>query len=123
MKRYPPAHGKSVVGCSVESWGRLGGTLDALCLDLHGLAQHRQRDRSIVPTNWLLRWRTLLSIHVAMNAGLAIVDSLPNQDQNNLFHLCSSHRIDSDSCLVEGASSFGGRDGCASGCVDLLRPG
>ena len=49
VKRHPPARGKSVIGCSIESWGRLGGNLDALFLDLHGLAQRRQRNRGILP--------------------------------------------------------------------------
>ena len=89
VKRYPPARGKSVIGCSIESWGRLGGSLDALFLDLHGLAQRRQRDRGILPTNWLLRWKTLLSIRLAMNTGRAIFDSLSSQDKT--FFTCARH--------------------------------
>ena len=54
-RRYPPAHGRFVLGCSMESWGRLGNVVDDLLLELHGLAQRRQRDRGISPTNWLLR--------------------------------------------------------------------
>ena len=93
-KRYPPAHGKSVVRCSVETWGRLGGVLDNLLLELHGLAQRRQRDRGISPTNWLLRWRTLISVHLAMGAGRAIFDSVSKEDKINVFHLRSSQHFD-----------------------------
>ena len=99
-KRYPPAHGKCVVGCSMESWGRLGCVVDNLLLELHGLAQRRQRDRGINPTNWLIRWRTLMSVHLAMNAGRAIFDSVSHQDKINLFHLCQSHNSDLNSGLI-----------------------
>ena len=55
LKRYPPAHGKSVVGCAIETWGRLGDSIDDVLVDLHGLAQRKQRDKGISPTNWILR--------------------------------------------------------------------
>ena len=96
-KKYPPAHGKCVVGCSMETWGRFGDDLENILVDLHGLAQRRQRDRGVCPTNWILRWRTLLSIHTAMNTGRAIFDSVSNQDKNSIFKLCSSQSGSSDS--------------------------
>ena len=83
-----------MVGCSVETFGRLGSVMDGLLLELHGLAQRRQRERGINPTNWLLRWRTSLSVHLAINAGRAIYGSVSCQDKVNLLHLCFSHPVD-----------------------------
>ena len=100
-KRYPPAHGKTVIGCSLETWGRLSDALDNVLSNLHGLAQRRQRDRGASPTNWLLRWRTLISIQVAMNTGRSIFDSIPNQDKSNFFFSRLSHSVGTDSCFLE----------------------
>jgi len=103
-KRYPPAHGKCVIGCSMETWGRLGDDIENILVDLHGLAQRRQRDRGVFPTNWILRWRTLLSIHTAMNTGRAIFDSIPSQEKNTIFKLCLSQSGGTDSFVGSGVN-------------------
>ena len=55
---------------------------DAILAELAGLAGRRQRDRGMQPTKWLLKWRTQISLSVAMNVGRAILDALPNCDRN-----------------------------------------
>ena len=81
-----------------------------------------QRERGISPTNWILRWRTLLSINVANHIGRAILDSLSSTDKNSLSFICV-YRIflililwifgDADSVLAAGGGSLpmAGADG------------
>ena len=103
-KRYPLARGKTVIGCSLETWGRSSNALDNVLSDLHGLAQRRQRDRGTSPTNWLLSWKALISIRVAMNTGRSIFDSVLNKDKSNLFYSRLSHPVGTDSCFLEDSN-------------------
>ena len=89
LKRYPAKHGKALIGCSMETWGRFSRSLDALLEDLAGLAGRRQRDRGIQPTKWLLKWRTQISLCVALHIGRCILDALPKNVRN---YRCSSLR-------------------------------
>ena len=77
LKRYPPKHGKAVLACSMETLGHTSRTLDAILVELAGLAGRRQRGRGIQPTKWLQKWRTHVSLVVAMHLGRTIVDALP----------------------------------------------
>ena len=77
-KRYPTRAGKAVTACAMETWGYIDDGLDALLAELAVLAAQRQKDRGVQPTRWRLRWRTLLSISVAMSCGKAILASLPS---------------------------------------------
>ena len=56
-KRYPTRFGKAILRCSMETWGFLGTSLEALLEELVGLAGRKQRGRGMVPTKWLLKWR------------------------------------------------------------------
>ena len=47
-----------------------------------GLAGRRQRDRGVQPTKWLLKWRTQISLCVAVHIGRCILDALPNDVRN-----------------------------------------
>ena len=76
-KRYPPRAGKSVIACAVETWGHVHGDLHALLADLGVLAAQRQRDRGVQPTRWLARWRTQLSIQLALQVSKAILNAYP----------------------------------------------
>ena len=76
--RYPPRAGKIVTGCAVETWGYIDSGLDTLLSELAVLAAQRQRDRGVQPTRWRPRWRTLLSISVAMSVAKALLDALPS---------------------------------------------
>ena len=89
LKRYPAKHGKALIGCSMETWGRFSKSLDALLEELAGLAGRRQRDRGIQPTKWLLKWRTQISLCVALHIGRCILDALPKDVRN---YRCSSSR-------------------------------
>ena len=82
LKRYPPKHGKALIGCAMETWGRFSKSLDALLEELAGLAGRRQRDRGVQPTKWLLKWRTQISLCVAVHIGRCILDALPNDVRN-----------------------------------------
>ena len=81
LKRYPPKYGKAVLACSMETWGHTSRTLDAILVELAGLAGRRQRERGIQPTKWLQKWRTHISLVVAMHVGRAIVDALPSSER------------------------------------------
>jgi len=76
MERYPPSGGKIVVPCAVETWGFADERLDELLQELATLAAQRQRDRGMVPSRWRARWRTMISIFLAMDIGKAILSSL-----------------------------------------------
>ena len=75
--RYPPTAGKVVLPCAVERWGRVDGRLDGLLDDLAVLAAHRQRERGLLPTRWRARWRTQISVHLALGVSRALLDALP----------------------------------------------
>ena len=82
LKRYPPNHGKAVIGCSMETWGHTSRTFDDILIELAGLAGRRQRERGIQPTKWVQKWRTHISVVVAMYVGRAIFDALPAPEQH-----------------------------------------
>ena len=42
LQRYPAKHGKALIGCSMETWGRFSKSNDALLEELVGLAGRRQ---------------------------------------------------------------------------------
>ena len=75
--RYKPTAGKSVLACAVETWGRTDWRLNGLLDELAVLASHRQRDRGLVPTRWRARWRTLISVHLAMSVAKSILAAIP----------------------------------------------
>ena len=50
LKRYPPRGGKSVLACSVETWGHVHEDLDNFLGELAVLASQRQRDRPLNQT-------------------------------------------------------------------------
>ena len=77
-KRYPPRAGKSVIPCAVETWGHVDAKLDGLLADLAVLASQRQIDRGVQPTKWLSRWRTQISLQLAMSISKAILMAVPS---------------------------------------------
>ena len=81
LKRYPPARGKSILPCSMETWGHMGKHLTGLLGDLAGLASRRQRERGVQPTRWLQKWRTQISMSIALHIGRAIIDAIPKSDR------------------------------------------
>ena len=76
-KRYPPRGGKVVTACAVETWGYMDSRLDALLADLAVLAAGRQRERGLKPTRWLSRWRTQISVQMALHISRSILDAMP----------------------------------------------
>ena len=76
-KRYPPRGGKSVLACSVETWGYIHENLDNFLGDLAVLASQRQRNMGQHPTRWLSKWRTEISIQIAMSVGKSLVAAVP----------------------------------------------
>ena len=48
----------------METWGRLDPLLDAVLGELAMLVGRKQIDRGLVPTNWLIKRRTQLSIQL-----------------------------------------------------------
>ncbi|CAK0833046.1 unnamed protein product, partial [Prorocentrum cordatum] len=77
--RYPDTGGKAVVPCAVETWGRVDAKLSNLLDELAVLAAQRQRDRGVLPTRWGARWRTLISVRLAMGVARALLDAAPAQ--------------------------------------------
>ena len=47
--------------------------IDCLSDELAVLTSQRQRDRGVQPTRWKNRWRTLLSVRLALAAASAII--------------------------------------------------
>ena len=90
-KRYPSCHGRVVLGCAIETGGYTSKTLDALLEELAGLAARRQRQRGVLPTRWLVKWRTQLSMAVARCIRRAIVESLPKVDRYWRFAGVAEH--------------------------------
>ena len=74
-QRYPPRAGKSVICCAAETFGYISQGFDDLLGELAVLASQRQRDRGVRTTRWRLRWRTQISIRLAMAAAAAILKS------------------------------------------------
>ena len=109
MKRYPPKHGKTLIGCAMETWGRFSKSLDALLEELAGLAGRRLRDRGVQPTKWLLKWRTQMSLCVALHIGRCILDALPNDVRNYRHRSLGVTFSAADSCDSENPHPGGGR--------------
>lgn len=76
-KRYPARGGKVVIACAAETWGFIHEEFDHLLADFAVLASQRQRDRGQHPTRWLSRWRTQLSIQIAVGVGKALLAAVP----------------------------------------------
>ena len=78
-KRYPTKFGKAILPCSMETWGYIGKSFEGLLEELQGLAGRRQRDKGMVPTKWLLKWRTQLSLAVVLHTSRAIIGAIPKE--------------------------------------------
>ena len=76
-ERYPPTAGKVVLPCAVETWGRIDVRLDGLLDELAVLAAHRQRERGLLPTRWRAKWRTQVSVQLALGVARALLDAVP----------------------------------------------
>ena len=76
-KRYPPCNGKEVIACSMETWGSIGESMDALLRDLAVLATNRQRERGVHPTKWYNKWSVQVSLNVALHVAKFLLESLP----------------------------------------------
>ena len=87
-KRYVTKNGKKVIPCSMETWGSIGGTFEALLRDLAVMASRRQCERGIHPTNWYAKWTLQLSLCVTLNNGKVLFESLPNAER---YVLCRRH--------------------------------
>ena len=81
LKRYPASRGKTILPCSMETWGYMGKHLTSLLRELAGLASRRHRERGIQPTRWLQKWRTQISMSIALHIGRAIIDAIPKSDR------------------------------------------
>ena len=46
-----------------------------------GLGSRRQRERGVQPTRWLQKWRTQISMSIALHIGRAIIDAIPKSDR------------------------------------------
>ena len=77
--RYPATSGKHVIPCAAETWGYIDGKLDDLLAELSVLASQRQRDRGQLPSRWASRWRTQISLGIAMSVGRALLSAAPTQ--------------------------------------------
>ena len=66
-KRYPPRGGKCVFACSVETWGFVHADLDNLLGELAVMASQRQRDVGQHPPRWHSKWRTEISLALAVS--------------------------------------------------------
>ena len=75
--RYPTSGGKAVIACAIETWGFADGKLEALLEELAVLAAQRQLDRGLAPTKWLRRWKTMLSLGLALDVGKAMLAAMP----------------------------------------------
>ena len=76
-KRYPTRAGKAVWACAAETWGFIDPGLDRLLKELAVLAAQRQRDRGMVPTRWHARWRTQVSLQMALHLAKALLMAKP----------------------------------------------
>ena len=76
-KRYPATGGKHVTPCAMETWAHIDVAFGELLDELAVHASQRQRSRGVHPTNWGMRWRTLLSITMALHSAKAILQTMP----------------------------------------------
>ena len=90
----------------METWGYVGKSFDGLLDELQGLAGRRQRDKGMVPTKWLLKWRTQLSLAVALHTSRAILDAIPREacDRREPLWRDAFNSVAGDG-MVESASS------------------
>ena len=59
------------------------------------------------PRKWLLKWRTQISLSIAMHVGRAILDSLPNSDRNwRCGDICFSHADVLETSIGDRSSPF-----------------
>ena len=89
----------------METFGFFGKSLDELLNTLAGLASRRQRDRGLVPTRWSPRWRTLISVHNALNIGRSLLEALPSDAKRALFDSCLGRRY--EEVAVDASLDFG----------------
>ena len=107
-KRYLAQNGKEVVACSMETWGFMGTSLEALLRDLAVLATRRQRERGVVPTKWFMKWTLQLSLSVALHVGKALLESLPTSERyyhTLVYRSTDFHGADGEATLDDGGQS------------------
>ena len=75
-KRYSSSNGKEIIPCSMETWGSIGNSLEALLRELSVLASQRQRERGILPTKWFDKWSLQVSMNCARHIGKALLASV-----------------------------------------------
>ena len=63
----------------METFGFMDEKLGCLLDELAVLAAGQQRARGMRPTRWKLKWRTTLSVQVALHVAAAILRVLPCQ--------------------------------------------
>ena len=61
----------------METWGFMSKSLEDFLVEMNALAVQKQRDRGVLPTRWLMRWRTVISMSVTLHVARALLDSLP----------------------------------------------
>ena len=69
----PARAGKKVLCCAAETFEYITAEFDDLLDELAVLASHRQRARGIRVTRWKLRWRTQISIRLALAGAAALL--------------------------------------------------
>ena len=83
-KRYEPKEGKSAIACTIEMWGHIGVSLEAVLHEFTLLATMWQFSDGFDPTRWCQRWCIQISINVAMRLGKALYWALPNCERNDV---------------------------------------
>jgi hypothetical protein len=74
--RYPPARGRHVTPCSIETWGRTGPSFEAFLSTLDAHAQRRDVAQGLPRGLYLPRWRVMLSSALNRTLARAIFESL-----------------------------------------------
>ena len=103
-----------------ETWGHIGSEFDALLGDFAGLAGKKQRDRGIVPTKWLLKWRTHISIALALHVGRSILDAIPDFDRHRRF---VAHHHFNDGDLFDAGMPDSFADSIGDRFLDIVAQG
>ena len=75
-RRYPDRAGLRVTVASVESFGRLGDSFNALLNELSWSAKQCQWARGIPATEWSKKWRASISTILARGTAKAVRESL-----------------------------------------------
>ena len=79
VRRYLGQHMKESAGARVfcRDMGHIHADLDAFLGELSVLASQKQRDVGQNPTRWLSKWRTEISLQLAISVGEALVAAVP----------------------------------------------